>query len=131
MIDEKKIILMTRLATYEEKKGQKMRKYNEVYRGDYVMIHILKTVFAVTIAFGIVFGLYVFNDFETFMENIYKMDLNSFSKNILTYYFSVLGGYLVFTVLFALIKYHVARKSLNGYYQNLRKLNAYYKEHGN
>ena len=131
MIDEEKIILMTRLATYEEKKGRKMRKYNEVYCSDYVLIHLLVTVLAVTVAFGIVFGLYVFNDFEAFMQSVYKMDVISYALNILRIYLYVLAGYAAFTFLFAVIKYHLARKSLNGYYQNLKKLNAYYKEHGN
>lgn len=131
MIDEEKIILMTKLATYEAKKGRKMRKYNEMYCSDYVLIHLLVTVLAVTIAFGIVFGLYVFNDFEAFMQNAYKMDVISYALNLLRIFLYVLAGYAAFTFLYAVIKYHLARKSLNGYYQNLKKLNAYYKEHGN
>ena len=86
MIDEQKIILMTKLATYEEKKGRKMRKYNEVYCSDYVLIHLLVTVLAVTIAFGVVFGLYVFNDFEAFMQSVYKMDVISYAFNVLHVY---------------------------------------------
>ena len=131
MIDKEKIILMTRLATYEEKKGRKMRKYNELYCSDYVLLHLLKTVLAVSISFGIVFGLYVFNDFEAFMQSIYKMDVISYAMNLLQTYAYVLAGYAAFTLLYAVIKYHLARKSLNGYYQNLKKLNAYYREHGN
>lgn len=128
MINEEKVILMTRLASYEEKEGKRARKTTELFRGDYVVIEILKSVVAVTIAFVIVFGAYAFLDFEDFMQNIYKMDLFSFARNILSYYVIALAVYVAFTFVYAILRYYLAKRSLRRYYQNLKKLAAFYKD---
>ena len=126
MINEKKVILMTKLASYEEKQGQKIRKIHSYYRGDYVVVQIFKSFLAVTIAFAIVFGLYILYDFDVFMQDIYKIDLLSFAKNILTYYLITLGAYAVITLIISTIKYYQVRRSLNVYYKNLNKLTIFY-----
>ncbi|MBR3510021.1 MAG: hypothetical protein IKO03_14775 [Lachnospiraceae bacterium] len=126
MINEKKVILMTKLASYEEKQGQKIRKVHSYYRGDYVVVQIFKSFLAVTVAFAIVFGLYVLYDFDVFMQDIYKIDLLSFAKNVLTYYLVALGAYALITLVISTIKYYQVRRSLNIYYKNLNKLTIYY-----
>ena len=131
MINEEKVIMMTKLASYEEKDGKKTRKMNQYYLGDYVVIEILKSIVAGTVCFLIVFGFYFFMHFDEFMADIYKIDLISYARNILTYYGITMAVYLVFTFFYAVIKYFVSRGSLNRYYKNLKKLNAYYKEHRN
>ena len=126
MINEKKVILMTKLASYEEKQGQKIRKVHSYYRGDYVVVQIFKSFIAVTIAFAIIFGLYVLYDFDIFMQDIYKIDLLSFAKNVLTYYLVALGVYAFITLVISTIKYYQVRRSLNIYYKNLNKLTIFY-----
>lgn len=131
MINEEKVALMTRLALYEKDKGQKARKTTEYFRGDFVTIQILKAIIAGTILFGIVFGIYVFLDFEEFMQNIYKMDLISFARNVITYYVIFLAVYVAFSFIYATVYYYFAQRSLRNYYKDLKKLNAFYKEHKN
>lgn len=62
------------------------------------------------------------------MQDIYKIDLLGFAKNVLTWYaISVLGyGALIYAV--CTIRYARAKKSLKRYYQNLKKLNSLYHE---
>lgn len=131
MINEEKVILMTKLASYEEREGKKAKKVTEFFRSDYAVVQIIKSIIAATIAFGIIFGIYIFMDFENFMANIYKMDLVSYARNVLSYYITSLAIYVAFTFVFAMIRYILARKSLQGYYKNLKKLNAFYKDHKN
>ena len=131
MINEEKVAMMTKLAFYEKDKGKKARKVTQYFRGDYVMIQIFKSIIAATIIYGIVFGLWMFLDFEEFMQNIYKMDLISFARNVLTYYAIFLACYVAFTFVHATAHYYLAQRSLRRYYQELKKLNAYYKEHEN
>ena len=127
MINEEKVALMTRLAFYEKSEGKKARKVTELFRGDYVTVQILKSVVAATIIYGIVFGIYVFLDFEEFMQNIYKMDIISFARNVITYYAIFLGCYVAFTFIHATAHYYLAQRSLRRYYQDLKKLSAFYK----
>lgn len=44
------------------------------------------SILCATIAYGVCFALFVFYDFENFMQDIYKMDLIGFGKNVLLYY---------------------------------------------
>ena len=129
MINEEKVALMTRLAFYEKEEGKRARKITEYFRGDFVVIQILKSVISATIIFGIAFGIYVFMDFAEFMAGLYKIDLVSFARNVLTYYAIFLACYVAFTFVYAMVQYFLAKRSLRRYYQELKKLNAFYKEH--
>ena len=62
------------------------------------------------------------------MENIYKMDLISFARNILTYYIYFVVVFLAITYVYSAWCYYKAKKSLRNYYQNLKKLSSFYKD---
>lgn len=127
MINEEKVILMTKLESYENHEGRKCQKVADYFRGDYIVIQLAKSLVAATISFGIVFGLYMLYDLEEFMENIYKIDLISFARNVLTYYIYFVVGFLAITYVYGSWRYYKAKKSLRNYYQNLKKLNSFYK----
>ena len=128
MLNEDRVILMTHMASYECGEGKKNVKIGNYFRSDYIAIQVLKALLCGTIAYGIVFALYIFYDLEGFMQDIYKIDLLGFAKNVLTWYaISVLGyGALIYAV--CTIRYARAKKSLKRYYQNLNKLNSLYHE---
>ena len=56
MLNEERIILMTKMASYEEREGKKNVAIGKYFRGDYIAIQIIKSVFCATIAFVIVFA---------------------------------------------------------------------------
>lgn len=126
MLNEERIKLMTKMAAYEENEGRKNMAIGSYFRGDYIELHMLKSIFSATIAYFVLFGMYIYYDFEIFMQNIYKMDLVQFGKDVLFYYF-------IFVVVYALISYIVysyryskAKKSLKRYFYNLKQLSALY-----
>lgn len=86
MINEDKVILMTKMAAYESDKGKKDITILNYFRGDYIGFQVLKAVIAATISFFLVFAVYIFYNFETFMQDIYKMDLLSFGKSVIILY---------------------------------------------
>ena len=126
MLNKERVILMTKMASYEENEGRKDRAVMSYFRGDYVWFQVLKSVVYGTIAFGIVFGMYIFYDFEVFMMDIYKMDLLEFGKSIVILYLCVVGAYGVISYVMFASKYSRARKSLKHYYDNLKKLSNMY-----
>lgn len=128
MLNEERIILMTQMASYEKGEGRKNVKIGNYFRSDYIAIQIIKSVIAATIAFAIVFALYIFYDFETFMLDLYKMDLFAFAQNVLTYYAATVLGYGILTYIICSWRYAKAKKSLKCYYHNLKKLNTLYNE---
>ena len=128
MINEEKVILMTQMASYEEHEGKRNLKIGKYFRSDYIALQVLKSVFYGTIAFGLIFALYIFYDFENFMQDIYKMDLISFARNVLIYYGIAVVIYGTVSYFVCAHRYAKARKSLRTYYQNLKKLNSLYDE---
>lgn len=126
MLSKERVILMTKMASYEENEGKKNANIGNYFRGDYIAIQVIKSIFSATIAFGIVLALFIFYDFEVFMQDIYKMDLITFAKSILIYYAAtvlVYGGisYAVYSY-----RYTKVKKSLKCYYHNLKKLGSLY-----
>ena len=117
MLNEEKVILMTQMASYEENEGKKN-----------MAIEVLKSILCATIAYGVCFALFVFYDFENFMQDIYKMDLIGFGKNVLLYYGITVVVYGVASYLICSLRYARAKKSLKCYYNNLKKLNSIYNE---
>ncbi|MBE5883557.1 MAG: hypothetical protein E7291_03900 [Lachnospiraceae bacterium] len=128
MLNEERIILMTKMASYEENEGKKNMAIGRFFRGDYVTIQVLKSVICATIAYVVCFALFIFYDFETFMQDIYKMDLLAFAKNVLLYYVITVVVYAVLTYIIYLYRYAKAKKSLKCYYNNLKKLSSLYNE---
>ena len=128
MINEEKVILMTKMASYEEHEGKESMKIYNYFREDYIALQVLKSVFCATIAFGLIFALYIFYDFEVFMQDIYKVDLVSYAKTVLTYYGITVVVYGAICYGVCAYRYAKARRSLKLYYQNLKKLNSLYEE---
>ena len=128
MLNAERVILMTQMASYEENEGKKNVNIGNYFRSDYIGIQVLKSVFSATIAFVIVFALYIFYDFETFMQDIYKMDLIMFAKNVLIYYAVTVVSYGIISYAVYSYRYAKTKKSLKRYRNNLKKLSDLYRE---
>lgn len=126
MINEEKVILMTKLASYETGKGKKDVNILNYFKGDYIGFQVLKSVIAGTISFAAVFAVYLFYNFESIMQDIYKMDLLEYGKSIIILYLCVTGAYGVISYVVYAGRYARAKKSLKTYYNNLKKLAGMY-----
>ena len=128
MLNEERVILMTRMASYESGKGKENVKIGNFFRSDYVTIQVLKSIVCSTVAFFLGFGLYILYDFEMFMQDLYKLDLLAFGSNVLMYYAITVVSYAVLVYIGCTIRYVMAKKGLKRFYQNLKKLNSLYNE---
>lgn len=126
MLNEERVILMTHMTSYECGEGKQNVKIGNYFRSDYIAVQVLKSVISATIAFAVVFALYIFYDLKTFMQNLYKIDLIAFAKNVLTYYAVTVVGYGILTYILCTYRYARAKRSLKLYYHNLKKLNSLY-----
>ena len=128
MLNQERVILMTRMASYEKGKGKQNVKIGNFFRSDYLTIQILGAIVCSTIAFFVGFGLYILYDFERFMQDLYKMDLLAFGSNVLMYYVITVVSYCVLVYIGCSIRYALVKKNLKRFYQNLKKLNSLYEE---
>jgi len=126
MLNEERIKLMSRMASYESGEGKKNVSVAKHFRSDYVGIEVLKAVICATIACMIVFGAYIYYDFENFMLNIYKMDLWAFAADILKKYAVFTIAYCVVVYIAFSIKYSRAKHNLKRYFNNLKLLGTIY-----
>ena len=126
MLNKERVILMTKMASYEENEGRRNRTVLGYFRGDYVWLQMLKSVIYGTVAFGIIFAMYIFYDFEIFMLDIYKMDLLEFGKSVLEKYLFAIGIYCIISYAVYSYRYAKARNSVRLYQNNLRRLSGMY-----
>lgn len=126
MLNAERVILMTRLASYEAGEGKQNVAIGKYFRSDYIKMQTIKSVVYATIAFFIMAALIILMDLEAFMGDIYQMDLLEFAKGILFWYLAFVGTYGVISFIVFSIKYRNARKNLKLYYNNLKKLSEMY-----
>ena len=128
MLNEERIKLMTRMASYEEHEGKKNVSIGSYFRSDYISLQVLKSVISATLAFVILCGAAVLYDFEVFMQDIYKEDLLVAGKKLLIAYLAFMAVYMVISYVVYSCRYSRARKSLRQYYNNLKQLSLLYEE---
>ena len=122
MVDEEKVILMTKLASYEKHEGKKNMNIVNYFRGDYIGFQVLKGIISATISFFAIFIIYLFYNFENLMADIYKIDLMEMGKSIIIVFFATVGAYTVICYCIYAYRYSKAKKELKNYYVGLRKL---------
>ncbi len=126
MINEDKVILMTKMASYEAGEGKKYLSVCKYFRSDYISLQILKAILSGTLTFCIVVGMAMLYDFDTILKDLYKIDLIQTGKDLMVVYLITVGFYVVIVYFVALYRYNRARQSLRTYYGNLKKLSKYY-----
>lgn len=126
MLNEERIRLMTKMASYEANEGRKNVSIGSYFRGDYIGLQVIRAVISGTVGFFIAFGMYILYNFEELMADIYKMDLLQFGKKVIIAYLCVIVLYTVVSYCVYTYRYTKAKKSLKRYYNNLKKLSYLY-----
>ena len=126
MLDKDRIMLMTRMASYENMEGKKMIRITDYFRGDYVALGMLKTAVAVTISFLTVVGIYVFCNADKFISEFYETDFASILNKAIRAYAVVMIIYMIIAFALYSYRYTQARKSVRVYRKALKKLISMY-----
>ena len=128
MLNNRKIRIMTKLATYEEKEGREDIKLSKYYKTDYVRLNILKTVMSATFGYLLLLIMLAVYKSEYLIENAVNLDYKSLFTTILGYYLVILTVMIVGTLIGYSIKYDRSRKQLSQYFRMLKKLRIIYRE---
>lgn len=128
MLNEERVILMTRMAAFEKSEGKKNRDLNSYFRGDYVGYNVLKSVISATIAYLIMVAAYVLYNFESVLSNLYATDLIATGKKILIYFIIIVGIYSLASYIIYSYRYARMRKKLRAYYGDLKTLQKMYEK---
>lgn len=126
MINEEKVILMTRASIYETKSGKEKLNITRYFRHDYISLQILYGWFFGTVSFALCAVLWGVYKMEYLMENLHKMDLQGFAAKAMLLYALTVGVYLCILYGVCAYRYHMAKKSVTTYERTLRKLSDIY-----
>lgn len=126
MINEEKVILMTKAALYEEKESRKKLKLTKYFRHDYISLQMIGGWFFMTISFLLCAGLWGACNMEYLLDNIHKMDLKSLGMTFLLLYAAAVAVYLCILYGVYSYRYHMAQKSVGKYAGTLQKISDIY-----
>ena len=126
MINEEKVILMTKASLYEEKKGKEKLKIMNYFRHDYISLQMLYGWFFMTVSFVLCTALWGACHMEYLMDNLHKMDLKQFGMTVLFIYAMVTGIYVCILYIVCAYRYYEAKKSVGSYANTLRKISDIY-----
>lgn len=130
MLNRDKIILMTRLAAYENREGKRNNAVGSYFRGDYVSKKMIGSLISAAVAYMIGLALYLLYNKEELMDQIYNMDLVMFGKGILVKFLVFVVGYGLLSYVVYSVRYSRVKKSQKIYQHNLKKLANLYERKG-
>lgn len=122
MVNEEKVLRMTKMASYEAGEGKKDRAVAGYFRGDYIGMQLLISFLVITASFAAVAAAYLGLNFEEVMTDIYSIDLAAAGKQILMVYLLIVIVYLGATYVIYRFRYIKARRHLNVFLEYLNCL---------
>ena len=128
MLNEERVILMTRMAAYQQHEGKKNNAINTYFRSDYVGFQVLKSILSATIVYLILVAAYVMYHFSDVLQDIYNTDIMATAKKYLVYYIALVVVYSVISFIIYSIRYRKMRGSMRAYYGCLKKLGRMYEK---
>lgn len=128
MVNEDKVKLMTKLATYEKKEGKENLPVMQYYREDYIVYHVMKTAISATIAYVLLVVAVCVARSQYLLENVHKMTIEQIGGRVFIGYIVMLAVYITAGLIFYIRKYENARESVKRYLHWLKQLNSFYKE---
>lgn len=126
MINEEKVILMTKASLYESKEKGKKLKITKYFRHDYISLQIIGGWFFMTISFMLCVGLWGACNLEYLLDNIHKMDLKSLGMTFLLLYAAAVAAYVCILYGVSSYRYYAAKKSVGKYANTLQKISDIY-----
>lgn len=126
MLNEEKVKLMTRASLYEKKESRRSLKITQYFRHDYISLQMLYGWFFATVSFALGAVLWGACNMEYLLDNLHKMDLKTFGWTVLLTYVLVTAVYLCLLYGVCSYRYSLAKKSVSGYMQTLRKISDVY-----
>lgn len=121
MLNEDRIRLMTKMASYEEGEGKEYMPIKQYYRKDYVGLGMIKTFVTSSIAFGILGLCWVLYEMENITEILADRDLTELGTFVLILYIIFVAAYQVIALGVYNWRYSRAAASIKGYHSVLKK----------
>jgi len=127
MINQQKIIVMTKLALYDKHEGTADRAASEYFRHDYIYKKNLGTRLAVGVAGFIILGLYWGREILLEGVDILQMDIRQYLTDSVLFLVALLALYSLFGTIKGTREYYLIQKRLDNYNGLIRQLERHEK----
>ncbi|MCI9493458.1 MAG: hypothetical protein HFH42_10090 [Lachnospiraceae bacterium] len=122
MLNEERIRLMTKMASYEAREGKEHMPIKQYYRKDYVSYEMIKAFVTSTISFGILFLCWIIYKMDGLTEFLEGKDLPGLGASIAIKYVVFVCIYQIIAFFVYTWRYKKATASVKEYYYTLKKV---------
>ena len=126
MINQEKVLRMTKMASYEEHGGRKDRAVVGYFRSDYISSRILRSFFAYTLCFILCAMIWVLCAMEQLLNVMELNEIVDAAKRGVFFYVAGLILYLIITGIVSSRRYEYARRGMRVYVAKLKRLDKRY-----
>lgn len=123
MLNNEKIILMTKLSLYEQKNQKKEIKTSRYFRGDYMSLKMLKSFLCITVAYLLCLVLWFMYKSDKVISSLTTTGrFTALVVLLIALYIIAVVVYMIFSYAFFSHKFRNIRKNLKEYNGDLKTL---------
>ncbi|MCR5236111.1 MAG: hypothetical protein K6E34_02775 [Lachnospiraceae bacterium] len=116
------VMLMTRMASFEENEGKESIRICNYFRSDYVCLNVVRAIVSATASYFLIMVLYIYYNIDRLLQEIYTMDLMAIGRKLITAYVVFAGAFGIIAYVVYSFRYDRAKKNLSDYNYALREL---------
>ena len=126
MLSEEKIKIMTNLAMFEKKEGNRIFPVNRYFKSDYISSKLLRSFFSYTLSFLLGIVLWVLCDIEKWLNVMWIESLIELGMKVGAIYLAGLVDYLIISLCIYARRYDYASRGMKVYMAKLKRLDKRY-----
>ena len=126
MLSEEKIKIMTNLAMFEKKEGNRIFPVNRYFKSDYISSKLLRSIFSYTLSFLLGIVLWVLCDIEKWLNVMWIESLIELGMKVGAIYLAGLVVYLIISLCIYARRYDYASRGMKVYMAKLKRLDKRY-----
>ena len=126
MLSEEKIKIMTNLAMFEKKEGNRIFPVNRYFKSDYISSKLLRSFFSYTLSFLLGIVLWVLCDIEKWLNVMWIESLIELGMKVGAIYLAGLVVYLIISLCIYARRYDYASRGMKVYMAKLERLDKRY-----
>lgn len=126
MLSEEKIKIMTNLAMFEKKEGNRIFPVNRYFKSDYISSKLLRSFFSYTLSFLLGIVLWVLCDIEKWLNVMWIESLIELGMKVGAIYLAGLVVYLIISLCIYARRYDYASRGMKVYMAKLKRLDKRY-----
>ena len=126
MLSEEKIKIMTNLAMFEKKEGNRIFPVNRYFKSDYISSKLLRSFFSYNLSFLLGIVLWVLCDIEKWLNVMWIESLIELGMKVGAIYLAGLVVYLIISLCIYARRYDYASRGMKVYMAKLKRLDKRY-----